>query len=231
MLRQNSLSDQDKTCANFIFGQLLPQGVTNPVLLVALRHVDRRLYLPPMFQTFAYSDRDLRVPTGRALLRPAYLARLLQAAEVQSHHRVLVVGCGYGYSVAVLAQMAKHVYAIESDDCFVQHAQAHLAEVSSVVTIVQAPLDSGLVTHAPYDLIVLEGGVRTSPEMLASQLTPHGRIVGIRLTSSVMGEGTLWQKTFQTLTPRTLFNAYCFCLPGYEDVMPSPQDFPSEELG
>ena len=64
-------------------------------------------------------DLDLDVAEGgatrRCLITPALLARMLQAAEIKSTDRVLVVGCATGYAAAVVARFAADVSATESD--------------------------------------------------------------------------------------------------------------------
>ena len=83
---------------------------------------------------------------GRALLKPMVLAKLIQAAQVRGGDHVLDVGCGTGYSSAVLARLAGSVVALEEDAALARQAEAgargdRLAATSTVAT---GPLDRGL---------------------------------------------------------------------------------------
>ena len=63
----------------------------------------------------------------RFLIKPAVLAKMLQAAEIKETDRVLVVGCATGYAAAVIARFAPQVTATESDPALAAKAQAILA--------------------------------------------------------------------------------------------------------
>ena len=62
----------------------------------------------------------------RFLIKPAVLAKMLQAADIKETDRVLVVGCATGYAAAVIAQFAPQVTATESDPALAAKAQATL---------------------------------------------------------------------------------------------------------
>ena len=102
-------------------------------------------------------DGDIPVGQGRALLKPMVLAKLLQAADVQGHERVLVTGCATGYSAAVLAHLAGAVIALEQDVELAWQAKAALAGYAPKVEVAVGPLTAGWPAGAPYDVILLDG--------------------------------------------------------------------------
>ncbi len=78
--------------------------------------VAREQFVPAAQRAVAYLDRDIAVTaSGRMLIKPMVLAKLLQAAEITSSDRVLDVGCATGYSAAVIGQLASEVVALEED--------------------------------------------------------------------------------------------------------------------
>ncbi len=101
--------------------QLRTQSVTDYEVLAAMGTVPREAFLPPASRALAYIDSDLAVSPAAAdsppryMMEPAPLARLVQLAEVGKADVVLVVGCGTGYSAAVLARLADSVVALEQD--------------------------------------------------------------------------------------------------------------------
>ncbi|TIO37684.1 MAG: protein-L-isoaspartate O-methyltransferase, partial [Mesorhizobium sp.] len=78
----------------------------------------------------AYIDEDIRITDGvsgggaRYLMEPSPLAKLLQLAEISDTDSVLDVGCGTGYSAALLSRIAKSVVALESDPALAEAAKS-----------------------------------------------------------------------------------------------------------
>jgi protein-L-isoaspartate(D-aspartate) O-methyltransferase len=62
-------------------------------------------------------------------MQAASLARLIQLADIAMSDRVLVVGCGSGYSAAVLARLAATVVALESDPALQAEASRTVADL------------------------------------------------------------------------------------------------------
>ena len=99
------------------------------------------------------------------------MAKLLDALDVQPGELVLDVGCGLGYSAAVIARLAETVVAVEEDEALAADAQRLLSEegVDNAV-VVTGKLAEGSAKCAPYDVITIEGGVETVPEAILEQL-------------------------------------------------------------
>src|SRR6186713_3187160 len=116
---------------NMVDGQVRPSDVTDIRILDAMLAVPREAFVPENKQALAYLDLDLDVSDAgapsRYLIKPAVLAKMLQAAEIKRSDRVLVVGCATGYAAAVVAQIAPDVTATESDSALASKAQAILA--------------------------------------------------------------------------------------------------------
>ena len=61
-------------------GQVKPNRVTDPRILLAMQEVPRELFVPPALRTRALADEDLALGRGRVLLQPMTIARLIQLA-------------------------------------------------------------------------------------------------------------------------------------------------------
>src|SRR4029077_8923149 len=165
---------------HMVDGQIRTADVTNPNLIAAMQAVPRELFAPPALATQAYSDGDLSLGQGRALLRPIVLGKLIQGADVRPGDRVLDVGCCTGYSAAVLTHMGAAVVALEEDADLAQRAEAALGGAGAgQVAVVRGPLTAGWPAAAPYDLILLEGAIEVAPDALGRQLKPYGRLAAI----------------------------------------------------
>src|SRR5205823_8097102 len=153
------------------------------------------------------------------LIKPAVLAKMLQAAEIKETDRILVVGCATGYAAAVIAQFAPHVTATESDPALAAKAQANLARngCGNVTVRPAAPPADGDPAGAPYDVIVLNGATEIVPEQLYGQLRSGGRLVGVFATSRP-ARATIVTASHGDFGHRTLFDAAAPVLPGMELV-------------
>ena len=163
--------------------QLRPFDVTDVPLLERFLSVPREFFLSEALAPLAYSDLavTLKSPGGnkRNLLPPLVLARLLQAAEVKSTDKALVVG-GAGYSAALLSGLAEKVVALECDPDLLARAKAGLeATGRDNVQLELGPLEQGCRSAAPYDVIIVEGHAQAGLDALFEQLTPDGRLLAI----------------------------------------------------
>ena len=167
--------------------QLRPNRVNDVKLLGVFGSLPREIFLPAAMAARAYTDENIRMPNGRAMLAPMATARLIQDAGVQPGEKVLVVGSGTGYAAAALAQLGANVTALEEDNGLLQIARLALAQLASKVVQVTGPLAAGWAAKAPYDVILIEGAVDLVPEALANQLSANGRIVLIRHDNDRVG--------------------------------------------
>jgi SAM-dependent methyltransferase len=108
-------------------GQVRTADVTDLDLIAAMAALPRERFVPAALAEQAYRDGDIAISDGRVLLKPMVLAKLIQAARVRRDDHVLDVGCGTGYSSAVLARLAGSVVALEEDAALARQAKATLA--------------------------------------------------------------------------------------------------------
>ncbi len=201
-------------------GQIRTVDVTSGPLLDALLGVPREAFIGTADPDLAYIDEDLRVadsPDGpRYLMEPSALARLLQLAEIQAGDNVLDVGCGTGYSAAILSRLAHSVVALESDSSLADAARSVLSQLDCVnVEVVNGPLPEGHAAKAPYDVIMIGGSVEEVPETLKAQLREGGRLVAVE-GRGLAGVARLFLKTTGIVSGRRAFNAAIKPLPGFE---------------
>lgn len=207
---------------NMVDGQVRPSDVTDIRLLDAMLAVPREAFVPETRQALAYLDLDLDVSEAgaakRYLIKPAVLAKMLQAAEIKASDRILVVGCATGYAAAIVARLAAEVIATESDSALAAKAQATLGGngFANVTIRTAAPAD-GYPASAPYDVIVLNGATEIVPQRLYGQLRNGGRLVGVFATSRP-ARATIVTASHGDYGHRALFDAAAPLLPGMELV-------------
>jgi protein-L-isoaspartate(D-aspartate) O-methyltransferase len=204
--------------AMMVDSQLRTSDVNDGALLDAFAAVPREAFVPADRTAIAYADVELPLEAGpqpRSMMTAAALARLLQAVRLQPGESALVVGCGYGYSAAVLKRLgAARVVALEVSPTLAATARERLARHAPQVEVVEGALERGAPDRGPFDVILIEGSVDEVPEALANQLAEAGRLI------AVVGRGrtalaTLFLKTGGTVGSRHLFDVLAPELPGF----------------
>ena len=200
---------------HMVESQIRPNRVTDSRIISAMGEIPRETFVPKPLLGVAYVDEVLALGNGRQLLAPMVLARLLQTAEIQSGDVVLDVGCGSGYSAAVLARLASIVVALECDPELAAIAARNVAELEiDNVAVVEGPLGDGWAKQGPYDVIVFDGAVNDVPLAVLDQLAEGGRLVAV-MAGNGIGKATLVTRFGATLSRRQVFDAAAPCLPGF----------------
>jgi protein-L-isoaspartate(D-aspartate) O-methyltransferase len=196
--------------------QIRPNKVSDPRILDAMRHLPRERFLPPSLLALAYSDQNVLLGSGRVLLQPMMLARLVQTALPMKGEKVLVAAAGTGYSAALLAALGCSVTALEEPGALADHAKSVLAAVAPSVTLVTGPLAAGWAAGASYDLILIDGAVPDIPPVLAAQLDRQtGRLLTVLTPDGRSSHAVRAEPTSAGVSVRTLFDCRCPVLPGF----------------
>lgn len=195
--------------------QVRPSDVTKFPIIDALLAVPREEYVPDHLREAAYIGENIEISDDRVLLEARTLGKMLDAVDVQPTDVVLDLGCGLGYSTAILAQMADFVVAVEDDAARAEEAQAILtAQGVDNAAVFEAPLTEGAAKNGPYDVVILQGAVETLPDTVLDQIKEGGRIIAI-FAEGALGEVRIGRKIDGIVNWRMAFNAGAPLLPGF----------------
>ena len=149
--------------------------------------VKREQFVPSAYRALAFSDTEIPLGHGSFMLHPKFEAHAMQALHLKGHEKVLEVGTGSGYMAALLAAHASQVWSVEIDPTLAQTARTNLqlAGIGNVAVSVGDGLE-GLAAHAPYDVILVSGGVESVPAALLEQLNVGGRLFAFVGSDPVM---------------------------------------------
>lgn len=201
---------------NMVECQIRPNKVTDPLIIEAMGDIPRERFVPEPYLGVAYVDEDIAIARGRYLMEPMVLARLLQSAEIKETDVVLDIGCGSGYSAAVIARLANTVVAIESDRDLAATAGRLLSELDlDNAVVIEADLKRGYAEQAPYDVILFDGALAHIPDDICSQLAEGGRLVAVVKNGTGLGKAILVARREGVLSRRVLFDAATPLLPGF----------------
>ncbi len=201
---------------NMVESQLKPNKIIDERVIDAMSTVPRELFVPPRFRGVAYVDEDVPIADGRHLMEPTVLARLLQAARITDADAVAVIGCGTGYTAAVIAHLSNVVVAVESVANLVDQASGILTQLGADnVVVMKGALDKGIPAQAPYDVIIVDGAVDEIPVALTHQLDMGGRLVAVVTDRVGLGIGTLVTRIDGGFARQALFDASVPRLPDF----------------
>jgi protein-L-isoaspartate(D-aspartate) O-methyltransferase len=158
--------------------QIARRGINDRYVLEAMRKVPREAFVAPTLEEFAYADTALPIEESQTISQPYIVALMIEAAAVRPDDRVLEVGAGSGYAVAVLSQIADAVYAIERHPTLADAARERFARLGYLnVTIRLGDGTLGWPEAAPFDAILVSAGGPDVPPALKHQLAIGGRLV------------------------------------------------------
>jgi protein-L-isoaspartate(D-aspartate) O-methyltransferase len=196
--------------------QVRPSDVTKFPIIDAMLSIPRETFVPDQLREAAYVGENLDIGGGRVLLEPRTLAKMLDALDIQPTQVALDIGCGLGYSTAVLAQLCDFVVAVEDDEARAEEAQALLSgQGIDNAAVMTGPLVEGAAKSAPYDVIMIQGSVAEVPSLLLDQLREGGRIASV-FAEGALGVVRIGYKIDGVVNWRFGFNAGAPVLPGFE---------------
>ena len=196
--------------------QVRPSDVTRYAIIDAMLSVPREQFVPKSKREIAYTETEIALPGGRAVLAPRTFAKMLEAASVGADDLVMDLAPGTGYSTAVLAHLSAAVVAVEPDEEMAEQASATLVE-NEIDNAVIGPGNpaAGDPAHGPYDVIFINGGVEALPEALTGQLKEGGRLVAIHMKDAI-GQCRVMVRAGDSLATRYAFDATAPVLGGFE---------------
>ncbi len=161
--------------------KLAQQGITDPMVLQAMRDIERHRFVDTALVNQAYEDTSLPIGLGQTISKPGVVSRMLELLH-QGHSgrmgRVLEIGTGCGYQAALMSLMCSEVYSIERLRGLHDKARDNLRHLRLAnVHLLFGDGMLGYARGAPYAGIIAAAGGETVPQAWVDQLAVGGRLV------------------------------------------------------
>ena len=158
--------------------QLKARGIEDKAVLSTMEKVPRELFVPNEYRDSAYKDGPLPISEGQTISQPYMVALMTQCLQLQGHEKVLEIGTGSGYQMAVLLSITPHVYSIERLPALAQYAIDNLRSLGYENLHIKVGDGScGWLEEQPFDGIIVTAGATDIPSVLKEQLADGGRLV------------------------------------------------------
>lgn len=156
--------------------------MTEQRILDAFAAAPRERFLPHGEVRFAGLDRPLEIGHGQTNSQPTTVRHLLELLDPQPGDRVLDVGCGSGWTTALLAGLVGpdgSVVGVEIVPDLVTFGRANLAGLDLPWARIEPahPEVLGLPEAGPYDRILVSAEAADVPDVLVEQLREGGLMV------------------------------------------------------
>ncbi len=158
--------------------QIAGRGVTNRLVLDAMRKVPRHQFVPDTYKSEAYQDRPLPIGMDQTISQPYIVGYMTEAISPEKGDKVLEIGTGSGYQAAVLAEIVEEVYTLEIVSELGKVAKDRLTNMGyKNIHCRVSDGYHGWQEYAPFDAIVVTAAAEKIPQPLVDQLAEGGRMI------------------------------------------------------
>jgi len=151
----------------------------SPRLIQSFYEIDRKDFVPSAFAEEAYEDYPLSIGKGQTISQPSTVALMLELLELKEDDEVLDIGCGSGWTTALLAQTVTSgsVTAVERLEPLLAMAKHNVTKYHlNNVTFHQAGEELG-IPGREFDKILVSAAAPELPLTLIKQLRSGGIMV------------------------------------------------------
>ncbi|HXK40364.1 MAG TPA: protein-L-isoaspartate(D-aspartate) O-methyltransferase [Candidatus Paceibacterota bacterium] len=176
-----------------------------PRVIEAFESVDRADFVPEAYRENAYDDAPLPIGHGQTISQPTTVAFMLELLGPLPGQKVLDVGCGSGWTTALLAHIVGtegKIIGVERIPELVALGRENLAKYDlPQADIRRAGEVLGVPSEVPFDRILVSAAANDVPQELLDQLTTLGiAVLPVRhdiLRIRRRDDGTFEEETYE----------------------------------
>lgn len=105
---------------------IISRGIEDNNVIEAFYKVPREYFVPEKYKSFAYSDSPIPIGRGQTISQPYIVALMLEQLELEPDDKVLEIGSGSGYVLALLSEIVSSVVGIELESILVENSRKSL---------------------------------------------------------------------------------------------------------
>lgn len=147
----------------------------------AFMKVPREKFFPKNMPDYAYADSAFSIGYEQTISQPYTIAVMLELLEVNKGMKVLEVGSGCGYVLALLHELAGEegkVFGIDIVPELVSLAKGNLKDAGyDKIRVTYGNGNNGFPEENDFDRILISAACREVPEKLKESLAENGKLV------------------------------------------------------
>jgi len=176
---QNTIERDWKILANeMVEYQIKDRGVIDKDVIRVMKNTPRHFFVPKEFISESYNDYPLPIGEEQTISQPYIVAVMTELLDLDKSDKVLEIGTGSGYQLAILAQIVDFSYSIEIKENLANTAVEKLNLLGyKNVKIKHGDGYKGWKEYAPFDKIILTAAPIEVPAELINQLKDGGLMV------------------------------------------------------
>ncbi len=157
-------------------GYLKSQAIENAFL-----EVERHAFFPKEMMEKAYEDNAFPVGHGQTISQPSTIAAMLEMLDAREEMKILEIGSGTGYVIALLSRIAGEkgkVFGIDLVEELIEQSKKTLLEQKTKnIEIAKGNGRNGWKENVFFDRILVSAACSRVPEKLFEQLKESGKLV------------------------------------------------------
>jgi len=148
-------------------------------IINAFNKVKREDFVKDNLKTLAYENIALPISESETISQPSTIAVALSMLKLKEKQKVLEIGSGCGYVLALIAEITgeeSEIYGIEIVKKLAENSKENLKNYPKI-KILNINGNKGLLEKSPFDRILISAALEEIPKEILEQLNERGRIV------------------------------------------------------
>ena len=165
-----------------VINQLRPNKINEKNILDLFINIPKENFVHENHKKICYSDNNIDILDNRGYLKNLHLAQILNHAKITDKDKVMHIGGLTGYLSYIISKLCKKIFIIEENKNLIENLNENLKNFNvENAEVFASQLEEGLISNAPYDLIIIDCPLFNLNEKLIQQLNPNeGRLIYIK---------------------------------------------------
>lgn len=153
-------------------------AIKSKALENAFRSVPREKFFRHDMLEYAFEDSAFPLCDGSTISQPSTIAIMLELLGLKEGQKVLEVGSGSGYVLALINKITKRkVFGIDINKPLAEISKGTLKEIGIDAEVGAGDGKKGMKEEAPFDRILISAALGEIPKELFEQLKEGGKII------------------------------------------------------